>query len=76
MAAAGLGVGLVTWGVDAVLTAVGPAYASELLFSARRVPAAEALGMGLVNRVVPGPELETTAFGLAAQVVAAARVST
>ena len=74
--AAALGVGLVTWGVDAVLTAVGPAYASELLFSARRVAAAEALGMGLVNRVVPGPELETTAFGLAAQIVATARAST
>ena len=75
-AAAALGVGLVTWGVDAVLTAVGPAYASELLFSARRVSAEEALGMRLVNRVVPDPELETTAFALAAQVVAAARAST
>ena len=75
-AAAALGVGLVTWGVDAVLTAAGPAYASELLFSARRVVAADALRMGLVNRVVPDPELETTAFELAAQVAAAARAST
>jgi enoyl-CoA hydratase len=74
-AAAALGVGLVTWGVDAVLTTVGPAYASELLFSARRVSAAEALGMGLVNRVVPDLELEATALELAAQVVAAARAA-
>jgi len=74
-AAAALGVGLVTWGVDAVLTAVGPAYASELLFSARRVSAADSLRMGLVNRVVPDPELETTAFALAAQVAAAARAT-
>ena len=73
--AAALGVGLVIWGVDAVVTAVGPAYASELLFSARRVSAEEALAMGLVNRVVPGPELEATVFGLAAQVVATARAS-
>jgi enoyl-CoA hydratase len=75
-AAAALGVGLVTWGVDAVLTAVGPAYASELLFSARRVSAAEALEMGLVNRVEQGPELEATTLGLAAQVAAAAGATT
>jgi enoyl-CoA hydratase len=68
--AAALGVGLVTWGVDAVLTAVGPAYASELLFSARRVSAAEALEMGLVNRVVPDPELEATTRELADRIVA------
>jgi enoyl-CoA hydratase/carnithine racemase len=75
-AAAALGVGLVTWAVEAVLTAVGPSYASELLFSARRVSAAEALRMGLVNRVVPDPELETTGRALAAQVVAAASATT
>jgi enoyl-CoA hydratase len=75
-AAAALGVGLVTWGVDAVLTAVGPAYASELLFSARRVSAAGALEMGLVNRVVPDRELEATTLELAGSIVAAARPTT
>jgi enoyl-CoA hydratase/carnithine racemase len=32
---------------------VGPAYAKEILFTARRYGAAEAQAMGLVNRVVP-----------------------
>ena len=70
-AAAGLGVGLQTWGVGAILTAVGPAYASELLFSARRVSAAEALTMGLVNRVVPDQALEATTLELAGAIAAA-----
>jgi enoyl-CoA hydratase/carnithine racemase len=72
-AAAALGAGLPTWAVDALRTTVGPAYASELLFSARPVSAAEALTMGLVNRVVPGSELTTTVLGLARQIVAVAR---
>jgi len=75
-AAAALGAGLVTWGVDAVLAAVGPAYASELLFSARWVSAVEALGMGLVNRVVSDPELEAAVLELAAQIVATAPATT
>jgi enoyl-CoA hydratase/carnithine racemase len=44
---------------------VGPAWASEILFSARRFPAAEALQMGLVNRVVPAADLRDEAMGLA-----------
>ena len=35
------------------MEAVGPAAAKDLLFSARRVPAEEALRLGLVNRVLP-----------------------
>ena len=49
---------------------VGPAVAKDLLFSARRVPADEALRLGLVNRVTPAPalaaEVEAYALGLAA----------
>lgn len=43
---------------------VGVAKARELFFFADRVPAADALNIGLVNRVVPDDELEreTTAF--------------
>jgi enoyl-CoA hydratase/carnithine racemase len=36
---------------------VGPAHALDLLFSARRIDAAEAERIGLVNRVVPHEEL-------------------
>ncbi|MFE2145832.1 enoyl-CoA hydratase/isomerase family protein, partial [Streptomyces sp. NPDC059456] len=40
---------------------VGPQKAKELMFFGDAVPAAEAAGLGLVNRVVPGEELEATA---------------
>ncbi len=41
---------------------VNAAKARELMFTAARVPAAEALALGLVNRVVPDAELRQTAF--------------
>ncbi|MEU0399060.1 enoyl-CoA hydratase-related protein [Streptomyces sp. NPDC006197] len=40
---------------------IGPRRAKELMFFGDAVPAAEALGMGLVNRVVPAEDLEKTA---------------
>ncbi|MER6912389.1 enoyl-CoA hydratase-related protein [Streptomyces sp. NPDC000594] len=40
---------------------VGPQRAKELMFFGDAVPAAEAERLGLVNRVVPGDELEATA---------------
>ncbi|MFB7054801.1 enoyl-CoA hydratase/isomerase family protein [Streptomyces vinaceus] len=40
---------------------VGPQKAKELMFFGDAVPAAEAERLGLVNRVVPDPELEATA---------------
>jgi 2-(1,2-epoxy-1,2-dihydrophenyl)acetyl-CoA isomerase len=49
---------------------VGRAKALELVMSARTIPAREALEIGLVNRVVPGPELAETARGLAAAIAA------
>lgn len=39
---------------------VGPSFAKDILFSARRLTADEALRIGLVNRVVPAEELEQT----------------
>jgi enoyl-CoA hydratase/carnithine racemase len=46
------------WGLSWLLPrVVGPAHALDLLFSARKVDAAEAERIGLVNRVVPHDEL-------------------
>ena len=44
---------------------VGPSKALELVWSARMVPADEALALGLFDRVVPHAELESTAYALA-----------
>ena len=46
---------------------VGMARAAELTFTGRKVSAAEALQMGLVNRVVPDEELRAEAIKLARQ---------
>ena len=47
---------------------VGIARAKELIFTARRIDAATALGMGLVNRVVEPPELMPAALALAREI--------
>ncbi|CAN5558496.1 short-chain-enoyl-CoA hydratase [soil metagenome] len=49
---------------------VGPALAKELIFSARRIDAAEAKEIGLVNRVVPEGEALNAARELAAEIAA------
>jgi enoyl-CoA hydratase/carnithine racemase len=66
--AARLGLGYAFSGVTGLITLVGPAKAAEILFSARRFSAAEALQMGLVNQVVPGDALHETVYGLAAAI--------
>jgi enoyl-CoA hydratase len=66
--AARLGVGYPFFGVRALVDTVGSAYASEILFSARRIQADEALAMRLVNRVVPKAELEGAVRELAGQI--------
>ena len=66
--AARLGLGYEFGGVRPLVTLVGPAYASEILFSARRFSAEEALRMGLINRVVPKPELEASVRELAGSI--------
>ncbi|HEX6358083.1 enoyl-CoA hydratase-related protein [Actinophytocola sp.] len=48
------------------------AVANELLFTGRRLPATEAAGWGLVNRVVPGTNLLAAAHDLAAQILRSA----
>jgi enoyl-CoA hydratase/carnithine racemase len=47
---------------------VGPRRAMELLVTGRRVPAAEALALGMVNEVVPGARVHERARELASEV--------
>jgi enoyl-CoA hydratase/carnithine racemase len=54
---------------------VGVSRAKDLVLTARRCPAAEALAMGLVNRVVPASRLLEEAMALAAQVARNAPIS-
>ena len=63
--AARLGVGYGFLGIKELMNVVGPAYAKEIFFTGRRFDAQEAREMGLVNRVVPSAELESTARQLA-----------
>ncbi len=56
--AARLGVGYALGGVEALADLVGLCNAKEILFTARRYDADEALQMGLVNRVLHKNELE------------------
>jgi enoyl-CoA hydratase/carnithine racemase len=68
--AARLGLGYAFGGVEELVGLVGPAWASEILFSARRLSAEEALHIGLVNRVVPLAELESQVRALASSIAA------
>jgi enoyl-CoA hydratase len=64
--AARLGLGYRFDGVKRLVDIVGPANASEVLFTARHVDASDALRMGLVNKVAAVSELENTARSYAA----------
>ncbi len=68
--AAKLGLGYAYGGVEELMALVGPAWTSEILFTARRVSADEALRIGLVNRVVPVEDLEAQVRELAAAIAA------
>ncbi|HZD67207.1 MAG TPA: enoyl-CoA hydratase-related protein [Acidimicrobiales bacterium] len=54
---------------------VGPARAKDLILSGRQVDAEEALGMGLVDRVVPDAEVLATARAWAAQLAGGATLA-
>jgi len=68
--AAKLGLGYNARWVRPLLAAVPPSRAKEMLFTAQRFKVAEAVGMGLVSRVVPAPELEAATRALAAEIAA------
>ncbi|MDP1537687.1 MAG: enoyl-CoA hydratase-related protein [Burkholderiales bacterium] len=51
---------------------LGLARAKEIVYSARKLPAAEARDMGLISKVVPDDQLETEAMALAREIAASA----
>jgi len=63
--AARLGLGYSLAGIKKLLSVVNPAFAAEILFTARRFNATEALTMGLINRVVDAKELKDTVAAMA-----------
>jgi enoyl-CoA hydratase/carnithine racemase len=73
--AARLGIGYGAERLTQLVHLVGPSVAKDILFSGRRLSAAEALRVGLVNQVVPGAELEDYVAKYAATLVANAPLS-
>ena len=57
--AAKLGLGYPFKGIKRLVDVVGPSFAKEIFYTARQFSAAEALQMGLVNRVLADAEVET-----------------
>jgi enoyl-CoA hydratase len=68
--AAKLGLGYGSSGVEMLLAVVGSGWASEILFTGRRLSADEALRIGLVNRVVAAADLEASVRELADTIAA------
>ena len=70
-----LGIAYPASSIRRLIEAVGAPRAKEIMFTARRYPAAEALRMGLVNQVVPRPALEETVRELAMTIAGNAPLS-
>lgn len=68
--AAKLGLGYEAKGVRKLMAVVGPSFAKEIFFTARQFTAEEAMGMGLINRIVPDETLEAYVRGYAATIAA------
>jgi enoyl-CoA hydratase/carnithine racemase len=70
-------VGIIPGGGGTQLLArrIGPAKAKELVLTGRRIPAVEALAMGLVNQVVPSDQLHAATRALADELCAAAPIA-
>jgi len=68
----------IIYGADAVgqlVDLVGPAYAKDILFSARTLSDREALAIGLIQRLVPAVDLEHTTYEYLRQVAVNAPLS-
>lgn len=63
-----LGLAVAADEVNALARLIGPAATADLLFTARQVPAEEALRWGLIARLVPGASLEAATDALATQI--------
>jgi len=68
--AARLGLGYGVHGTNRLVVTVGHANAREIMFSARRYDANEALAMGLVNRVLPDADLDDYVRKIAVELAA------
>ncbi len=68
--AAKLGLGYAYPGLKRLVDVVGPAFAKEIFFTARRFNAEECRTMGLVNRVVPDAEVAQAAEEMAQMIAA------
>ncbi|MGE0225981.1 MAG: enoyl-CoA hydratase-related protein [Acetobacteraceae bacterium] len=62
-------------GLKQLVDLVGPSVAKDIMFSARRLKADEALRVGLINRVVDAEELEETTIAYAETLAANAPLS-
>ena len=70
-----LGIAYAWPSVAKLVEIVGPARAKEILFTARRIPADEALRMGLVNQVVAAGDLDMKVRELASTIAGNAPLS-
>ena len=68
--AAKLGLGYEFNGVQKLVDVVGPSFAKEIFYTARQYTAAEAVAMGLVNRLVPAAELDAYVREYASRIAA------
>jgi enoyl-CoA hydratase/carnithine racemase len=68
--AAKLGLGYAFPGIKRLVNVVGPAFAKEIFFTARRYSAEDARVMGLVNRVVPDDQVGDFALETARTIAA------
>jgi enoyl-CoA hydratase len=66
--AARLGVGYPHDGVQRLVALVGPAVAADILYTGRRIPAEDALRVGLIQELLPRERLEERVTEIAATI--------